>query len=222
MSKKLSLALGCVLLSLVGCAQLDALTAPSQHSGGTAQADGSAARADALYINADAQAGTAHLRNVYIAPANLANMQVIQPEGVSADGEWWVTDEEAAILQRAIAYEYTIALGYKSAFNIVSTPQEADLVINTAVVAVHPQETRGSVAKDGRTGGAITASIAVANAATDKVVVRVVDTVPSSDIWAFNQVHGEDPALNQVFRIWGDSIRRGLLQLQGRSDDPTL
>jgi hypothetical protein len=221
MLKKPLPALCCALLLLVGCEQLDALTSTSpahRDSAGTAKTS----RPEVLYVNADARPGTAHLRNIYIEPANLANMQVIQPEGSSADADWWVTDEEAAILQRSITYEYTIALANKSAFNIVNSPREADLLVNTAVIAVHPNETRASTAREGHSGGAITASIAVVNAATNVVLVRSVGTVPSDNIWAFNQVSGEDPALNQVFRSWGDSIRQGLLELQGRNTDPSL
>ncbi|MEZ5572504.1 MAG: DUF3313 family protein [Halioglobus sp.] len=222
MSKKPLLALCCVLLSLGGCAQFDDLMSASAQDDNAATGAERSVRTDAPYINVDARPGTAHLRNVYIEPANLANMQVIQPEGASADGEWWVTDEEAAILQRTIAYEYTIALTFRSAFNIVTTPQQADLLISTAIVAVHPHESRASAARDGNSGGAITASVVVVNAATNAVLVRAVDTVPSDDIWAFNQVQRENESLSQVFRLWGENIRLGLLQLQGRSDDPAL
>jgi hypothetical protein len=222
MLKKPLLALCCALLAFGGCAQLDEWTSTSPSRSNSAAGAANAPRTDALYINTEARAGTGPLRNIYIAPANLANMQVIQPEGSSSDAEWWVTDQEAEILQRAITYEYTLALGNKSAFNIVNTPQQADLIVNTAVIAVHPNEARARTARDGRPGGAITASIAVVNTASEAVLVRSVDTVPSDNIWAFNQVHGEDAALNQVFRNWGDSIRLGLLTLQGRNTDPSL
>jgi hypothetical protein len=47
-----------------------------------------------------------------------------------------------------------------------------------------------------------------------------VDTQTSDDIWAFNQVEAGDPAFNRIFRAWGNSLRIGLLELQGRSKGP--
>jgi len=216
MSMKPLAACLCALMILAGCAQLDELLyGPSTPASAATQsrADG---KADAVYISPHAQATVASLRNVYIAPANLANMQVIQPEGASTDAEWWVDEAEDRILQGAIAYEFTVALGYQSAFNIVHNPAQADLVVYTAVVAIHPNEARGSVARRTDPGGAITGSIVVLNAATKQVVVRLVDTRAGEDIWAFNQVKKDDPALNPVFRAWGEAIRAGLLQAQGR------
>ncbi|MEZ5501297.1 MAG: DUF3313 family protein [Halioglobus sp.] len=206
-------------LALVGgCAELDALTSTTPEHARTAGAENLEPGADETYINYDAPAGYADYRNVYIAPANLANMQVIQPEGGSSDSEWWVTDSESGILQRAIATQFAAALGFGSAFYLVDSREQAQIIVNTAVVAVHPNETRATVAAGGKTGGAITVSIAVTDATSGKVLVRSVDTGSSDNIWAFNQVENDDPEIDRILRGWGDSIRRGLLQLQGRPD----
>ena len=82
-------------------------------------------------------------------------MQVIQPEGAAADGEWWITEEENRDLQAALTYEFAIALAYQSAFNVVYNPAQADVLLETSVVAVHPDETRGSVGRRTTPGGAI-------------------------------------------------------------------
>ncbi len=205
---------------LGGCAQLDEWTFSAPERKAPAVAPGESMQADAIYINTAAVAGASDFRNVYIAPANLANMQVIQPEGAAADIEWWVDDAEDKILQQAIADELAAALGYESAFYIVGTPQEAQIVVDTAVVAIHPNVTRATAAASTNPGGAITVSIALVNAASGAVLARVVDTQSSDDIWAFNQVQGDNPAFNRIFRAWGNSIRLGLLQLQGRSKGP--
>ena len=42
----------------------------------------------------------------------------------------------------------------------------------------------------------------------------------TDDIWAFNQLDNEEEAINLLFRSWGNSMRRGLLNLQGRTNDP--
>lgn len=206
----------CVLVLLAGCAELDNLLygAPKPATpGALASADDDA---DAVYINPQAQATGASLRNVYIAPANFANMQVIQPEGSSADGEWWITEEENQVLQAALTYEFAVALAYQSAFNVVYNPAQADLLLETSVVAVHPDETRGSAARRSTPGGAITVSIAAVSARSEVVMMRFVDTRASDDVWAFNQAKKDDAALAAVFRAWGDAVRRGLLQAQGR------
>lgn len=207
----------CALVLLAGCAELDNLLygAPKTATAGAQASAG--VDADAVYINPQAHAAGATLRNVYIAPANFANMQVIQPEGASADGEWWITEEENQLLQAALAYEFAIALAYQSSFNVVYNPAQADLLLETSVVAVHPDETRGSVARRTTPGGAITVSIAAVNARSKAVVMRTVDTLASDDVWSFNQAKKDDPALAEVFRAWGDAVRRALLKAQGRS-----
>lgn len=208
-----------LLLLLGGCAQLDSFIASATARKAPAVAPGVTREADAVYINQGAALAARDYRNVYIAPANLANMQIIQPEGASADIEWWVTDSEDGILQRAIAEAFTTALGYESAFFIVANPQSAQILVETAVVAIHPHVTRKAAAADTSKSGAITVSIALVNATSGAVMARVVDTRSSDDIWAFNQVQAGDPAFNPIFRAWGDSIRSGLMQLQGRSPD---
>jgi hypothetical protein len=206
-----------LLAMLSGCAQLDDWTASiSGRDASPVAKDASAPQAGAVYINSDEAAGSRDFRNVYIAPANLANMQVIQPEGATADIEWWVTDAEAAILQQAITEQFAAALGFGSAFYIVNTPEEAQIVVDTAVVAIHPNVTLAAVASRTSASGAITVSIALVNARSSAVLVRVVDTKATNDIWAFNQVEAGDPVFNPIFRSWGDSMRLGLLQLQGR------
>src|SRR5690606_20275732 len=94
------------LLRLGGCAQPAAWTSTTPTQDDATTAEGAGEKANHLYVTADAPVDVANFRNIYIAPANLANMQVIQPEGSATDGEWWVTDEENEILQRAIAFEY--------------------------------------------------------------------------------------------------------------------
>lgn len=217
MSLKPLMTLLAMLVTLGGCAQLDDWTSTLSGHDAPAVKKEVSAQAHAIYVNSETAASSREFRNVYIAPANLANMQVIQPEGASADIEWWVDDNEDNILQQALAYEFTAALGVESAFFIVGTAQEAQIVVNTAVVAIHPHVGRAANAAGGNTGGAITVSIALVNAASGAVMVRVVDTQPSDDIWAFNQVEAGDPALSKIFRAWGNSLRLGLLQLQGRS-----
>lgn len=216
MSPKSLTLLACALLVLTGCAQVEELLYGTAKPASSTLQEAASGSADAVYANPQAQPGSASLRNVYIAPVNLANMQVIQPEGASADSEWWVTEEENHFLQSAITQQFAIALSYQSAFNVVYNPAQADIVLDTAVVALHPNESRGSLARRGNSGGAVTVSIALVNAASKAVLVRVVDTRAADDIWAFNLAKKDDASLVPIFRAWGDAARRGLLQAQGR------
>jgi len=222
MSHKRLAALLASFMVLGACTQLDATSSAVPERGDPAFLEAVNARADELYVNRETQAGVQGFRTLYIAPANLADMQVIQPEGATADEAWRVTESEEKIIQKAIAREFSAALSFDAAFNIVDSQEQAKIIVNTSLVAIHPNESRESVAAGAKLGGAITVSIALVNAATGAVMVRSVDTKSSDDIWAFNQVDNDDPAIDLIFRSWGNSIRRGMLQVQGRSRDPMV
>jgi len=178
-------------------------------------------RADELYVNMESAKGGSAFREIYIAPINDANIQIIQPEGTGFGDGWEVTDIEEGILQNAMAGEFSRALAYESAFNIVNRRAEADMVVHTTIVAIHPNASKEAVqAGAAKSGGAITVSLALINAGTGEVMVRSVDTKSTDNIWAFNNMENADPAINLIFRAWGNSMRRGLLHLQGRSSDP--
>ena len=207
---------------LGACTQLDATSSAVPERGDPAFLEAVNARADELYVNRETQAGVQGFRTLYIAPANLADMQVIQPEGATADEAWRVTESEEKIIQKAIAREFSAGLSFGSAFNIVDGQQQAEIIVKTAVIAIHPNETRDAVVAGAKPGGAITVSIALVNAASGAVMVRSIDTKSSGDIWAFNQVDNDDPAIDLIFRSWANSIRRGMLHVQGRSNDPLV
>ena len=94
--------------------------------------------------------------------------------------------------------------------------------MHTTIVAVHPNATRAQVAAGAKDGGSVTASIALVNASNGEVMVRSVDTKSTDQISAFHMVGNDVPAANLIFRSWGNSIRRGMLHLQGRSTDPLM
>ena len=220
MSMKTSLTLLGSVLLVAACAQTggDDYVAPER--GDPEFLKGKDTRADELYLNANTQQGGRDFRDVYIAPADLGVTQIIQPEGAEPDEEWQFREGEIAEIQEAIEEEFTAALAYHSAFNIVESREAAEIVVHTTVVAIHPNQTRAEVEAGARGGGAITVSIALVNAATGDVMVRSVDTKSTDNIWAFHQVENDDPAVNLIFRAWGNSMRRGMLALQGRSNDP--
>lgn len=221
MLNKLFPALLASTLVLGGCAQntLDTRAAtPEQGDSDFLVAKNS--RADQMYVNMESAKGGRVFRKLFIAPADDANIQIIQPEGVESDDSWSVTDIEDGVLQNAMAKEFSEALSFESAYNIVNSREEADMIVHTTIVAIHPNEGRAASAAPSRTGGAITVSVALINAKTGEVMVRSVDTKSTDNIWAFNNLEKSDPAVNQIFKAWGNSMRRGILHLQGRSSDP--
>ena len=219
MSMKASLSLFASLLLVAACAQTggDDYVAPER--GDPDFLKGKNTRADELYLNAGTQEGGRDFRDVYIAQADLSGTLIIQPEDAEPDEEWQFSDAERAEIQEAIEEEFSAALAYHSAFNIVDSRDDAEIVVRTTVVAIHPNQTRAAVEAGATGGGAITVSIALVNAATGDVMVRSVDTRSTDNIWAFHQVENDDPAVNLIFRAWGNSMRRGMLVLQGRSSD---
>lgn len=208
------------IVFLVGCAQPDGKSSTAPERGDPAFMKGVNMRADEIYINTQTPDAARDFRNVYIAQTDLSNLLVIQPEGEIPDDEWQVSETEDKVLQAAIHDEFSKALSFQSAYNVVDDIGQADIVINTAVVAIHPNATQAEIAAGAKRGGAITVSIALVNGVSGDVIVRVVDTKSTDDIWAFHQVDNDDPAIDLIFRSWGNSIRRGMLQLQGRSSDP--
>ena len=180
------------------------------------------AHSDQLYLNPNASPDARTFREVYIAPLNLSKLQVIQPEGVNSDQEWEIRDIEDGILQNAMVKEFSAALSFESAYNVVDRRANADMIIHTTVVAIHPYATKAEVAAGAKSGGAITINLALINAETGTVMVRTVDTKSTDNIWAFHEIDSEAEAVNLIFRAWGNSMRRGLLHLQGRSRDPLM
>lgn len=221
MSLKLIAVAAAVSLLVVGCAQnpVDKRSvAPERTDSEFLKVKN--AQADELYINPSSGEGGVDFRRIYIEPLNISKMQIIQPEGAARDDRWKVDDLEDAALQNAMASEFSRALSFESAYNVVATRAEAQMSIFTTIVAIHPNATLAEVTAGARSGGAITVSVALVNTATDKVMVRTVDTKSTDNIWAFHQVDNKDEAIDLIFRAWGNSMRRGLLHLQGRSSDP--
>jgi len=177
-------------------------------------------RADELYVNMDSAKGGRTFREIYIAPVNDSNIQIIQPEGSGSGDGWEINDIEDGILQNAMAQEFSRALSYESAFNVVNRREEADMIIHTTIVAIHPNASKAEADAGAKKGGAITVSVALINAETGEVMVRSIDTKSTDNIWVFNNLETADPAVNLIFKSWGNSMRRGILHLQGRGVDP--
>ena len=94
MASKLFPALVAAALIIAGCAQTEEVAYSPPEKGDADYMKVKNTRADALYISSDSEPGGRDFRNVYIEPANLSDIRIIQPEGATADEEWAVSDVE--------------------------------------------------------------------------------------------------------------------------------
>jgi hypothetical protein len=178
--------------------------------------------ADEVYVNEDAAKTDwiEGVRRIYIAPANTSRTQIIQPHGVRASDidAWHMDDHEEDVLQNKYAREMTRALEADQAFHVVGRRSEAHAVLYARVIAVHPYEPRSVVEAGGKGGGAVTISFSIVDPNDNKVMIRMLDSKSTDDIWAFHNMETDKTALDLIFDAWGHQIRRSLLFLQGRLD----
>ena len=111
--------LAAALLALTACTQTDTSDYTAPERGDPEYLKGKNTRVDQLYVSTEVEPGGRDFRNVYIAPADLSKLLIIQPEGVKADEGWQVSDIENSHLQQAIVKEFTATLGFESAYNVV-------------------------------------------------------------------------------------------------------
>ena len=180
--------------------------------------------ADEVYVNKDAAKldWIDEVRRIYIAPANTSRTQIIQPHGVRAGDidAWTMDDEEHAVMQNKFFRSMSESLESGHAFHVVDHREDAQAVLYSRVIAVHPYEPKSVVDAGGTTGGSVTMSFSLVDPVDRKVMVRMLDSKSTDDIWAFHNMteDGEEnqDALELIFSSWGYQIRRSMLFLQGR------
>ena len=176
--------------------------------------------ADEVYVNQDTTKGDwlDGVRRIYIAPTNTSRTQIIQPRGVrSSDLDAWVmTDDEQVVLQNKFAKEMTRALEVDNAFYVVNDRSTAQAVIHSNIVAVHPYQARSVGQAGGKVGGAVTMTFSLVDPMDDKVMIHLLDSKSTNNIWAFDQMDNDKTALDLIFAEWGNQFRRSVLFLQGR------
>jgi hypothetical protein len=180
--------------------------------------------ADEVYVNEDATKGewVDGLRRIYIAPANTSRTQIIQPRGVKASDidAWEMTEEEESVLQNKFFQAMRAGLEVENAFTVVTDRSKAQGVLYSRVIAIHPYQPRSVVEAGGKGGGAVTMTFALVDPTDDKVMIRLLDSKSTKDIWSFHQMENDKTALELIFGSWGNQIRRSTLFLQGRLNEP--
>ncbi len=176
--------------------------------------------ADEVYVNQDAAKldWVDTIRRIYIAPANTSRTQIIQPHNVRASDidAWTMDDAEDTVLQNKFVKSMTQALELDNAFHVVDQRDQAQAVLHSRVIAIHPYEPRSVVEAGGKGGGAVTMSFALIDPSDGKVMISLLDSKSTDDIWAFDNIDDDKTALDLIFEAWGYQIRRSLLFLQGR------
>jgi hypothetical protein len=159
------------------------------------------------------------IRRIYIAPLELADMQIIQPYGAKGGERWEVDDLEQSVARKTFVREMTRAMEADQAFHIVADKDAAQAVLHARVIAIHPYRTRTEMEREGGRGaGAITMSFALVDPSDDSVAIRALDSKSTDDIWAFDNIQDDRKAIDLIFESWGYQIRRSLLFMQARLD----
>jgi hypothetical protein len=178
--------------------------------------------ADEVYVNQDAAKldWVDSIRRIYIAPADTSSTQIVQPHGVRASDmdAWSMEGKEEEVLQSKFVKAVTQALELDNAYTVIDSPDKAQAVLHSRVIAIHPYEPRSVVEAGGKGGGAVTMSFALIDPSDNKVMIRMLDSKSTDDIWAFHNVDDGKTALDLIFESWGYQIRRSVLFLQGRLD----
>lgn len=123
----------------------------------------------------------------------------VEPLTVSA--QWEPTAPQREFLQRALVRALGLAVSDATSFEVTDDPDDADLRL------------RADLTEMGE--AIVTARLTVSNARTGDLLVSAVETRATDNLRALREVSGDDPALDILFQSWGESLRRGLLELQG-------
>lgn len=104
-------------------------------------------------------------------------------------------------LQRALERGIGLAVSDDTSFEVMQNPDEADMRLRAEIVDAEE--------------GAVTARLTLRNARTGDLLISAVETRVTDSLRAFDEAPGEDQALDVLFQSWGESLRSGLLELQG-------
>lgn len=106
------------------------------------------------------------------------------------------------------------------AFTVVSDRSKAQAVLHSRIIAVHPSQPRSVVEAGGKGGGAVTMTFSLVDPVDDKVMIRLLDSKSTEDIWSFHHMENDKTVLDLIFGAWGNQLRRSVLFLQGRLNEP--
>jgi hypothetical protein len=128
-------------------------------------------------------------------------LRTLLVEPLSVAAQWEVTPGQREALQRALVRALDLTVSEDTSFEVTADPDRADMRLQADLVRMGE--------------GAVDARLTLRNARTGDVLLRALETRATGNLRALREVSDDDPALDILFRSWGESLRRGLLELQG-------
>jgi len=128
-------------------------------------------------------------------------LRTLLVEPLALSSRWTITAAQRQALQRALVRALGLAVSDDTSFEITDDPGRADMTLRADLVDIKK--------------GAVSARLTLRNARTGDVLISALETRATSDLRALGEVSEDDPALDLLFQSWGESLRRGLLELQG-------
>ena len=122
-------------------------------------------------------------------------------EPLALSPQWEITAAQRQALQRAMVRALDLAVSDDTSFEITDNPDQADMSLRADLVDMGK--------------GAVTARLTLRNARSGDVLISALETRATGNLRALGEVSEDDPALDILFQSWGESLRRGLLELQG-------
>ena len=122
-------------------------------------------------------------------------------EPLTLSPKWEITAAQRKFLQDALVRALGLALSDDASFEVSDDPDEADMRLRADLA--------------GTAEGAVTARLTLRNARTGDVLISALEIRATDSLGAFREMSGDDPALDILFQSWGESLRQGLLELQG-------
>jgi uncharacterized lipoprotein YajG len=187
---------------------------------------------DMAYV--DPQGDYARYERVYVAPLNLDNVEIIQPDRNNSmlnryNSEWELTDANREQLQTAFQDVMERELTKDGAFAIADSGGDDVIVIEamlTAIAPTAPKDDMGS-RTTGRSrvytesAGSISIAIAFADGDSGEVLALIKDTRSGqTGTWGLNNSVTNMAEVRRSFGSWASRVREGLLGLKARAATP--
>lgn len=195
--------------------------------GGLIKVDNS--RADLAYV--DPTADYSRYTKVYVAPLDLDNVEIIQPNANSSmvnryNREWELTDSDKRALQSSFADAMAKALTDGGAFEVTDQGGDDVIALEAMVTQIAPSgpkddqmsrtTARTTVITEG--GGSMSLAIMLADGDSGEPLAIIKDSRGSvnSSMWGVNNSVSNMAEVRRNFSAWANQIHDGLLKLQAR------
>lgn len=187
-------------------------------------------RADLVYVDPDADYG--RYTKVFVAPLDLDNVEIVQPNATSSvvnryNREWELTASDREKLQAAFVEAMQKQLTAGGAFEIAQQGGDDVLQVSgmlTRIAPAGPKDdpmsqtaSRSRVYTQG--GGSVSIAIAIGDGDSGEVLAIIKDTRggAQSAPWGVNNSVTNMAEVRRDFSVWAKMLHDGLLTLQARA-----